>query len=85
MTSSPSELEISMGGATVGMLDGSDRRNLRIVYADEWLEDGGSTPISVSMPLTARVHSGQKVANYLWGLLPDNDRVLTRWANEYQC
>jgi len=27
------ELDIWMGGARVGLLDGSDRRNLRVIYA----------------------------------------------------
>lgn len=74
-----------MGGKVVGILDGADRRNLRIVYDDEWSKNEASTPLSVSLPLTGREHSGQKVANYLWGLLPDNDRVLARWAAAYQC
>ena len=79
------ELDIWMGGARIGLLDGSDRRNLRLIYDDHWVEQSGSTPISVSMPLAGRSYSGQRVAAYLWGLLPDNDRVLERWASAYQC
>lgn len=79
------ELLIWMGGERVGVLEAVDRRNLRIVYDDEWIEQPRSTPLSVSMPLAARVHSGKAVAAYLWGLLPDNDRVLARWATTYQC
>jgi serine/threonine-protein kinase HipA len=79
------ELTIWMGGRRVGALDGSDRRNLGVVYDDEWIERPDATPLSVAMPLGAREHSGKQVAAYLWGLLPDNDRVLERWASAYQC
>ena len=79
------ELNIWMSGKKVGVLDGTDRRNLRIVYDDEWVDQPQSTPLSVSMPIAARAHSGKAVAAYLWGLLPDNDRVVTRWAAGYQC
>ena len=74
-----------MDGAQIGILDGSDRRNLRVVYDDAWIASHRSTPLSVSMPLAARVHSGRVVSAYLWGLLPDNDRVLERWARTFHC
>jgi serine/threonine-protein kinase HipA len=78
------DLDIYMGGAKVGMLDGSDPRNLKIVYDPAWARDPRSTPLSVSMPLSAGTHSGATVEPYVWGLLPDNDRVLDRWASDYQ-
>lgn len=79
------ELIVSMGGRRVGVLDGSDRRNLRFTYDDAWAADAATTPLSVSMPLGVPVHTGRVVDPYLWGLLPDNERVLTRWATDYQC
>ncbi len=79
------ELEISMDGRRVGVLDGADRRSLRIIYDEDWSSDPDSTPLSVSMLPAASVHSGKRVAAYLWGLLPDNDRVLERWAKANQC
>ncbi len=81
----PSELEIWMGTDRVGLLDGTNRRNLRVVYDTEWVARRNPTPLSVSMPVAGRVYSGQRVSSYLWGLLPDNDRVLARWATAYQC
>jgi serine/threonine-protein kinase HipA len=38
------------------------------------------TPLSLSMPVPVRHHTDQTVTPWLWGLLPDNDRVLQRWA-----
>jgi len=73
-----------MGDRRVGSLDGSDLRNLRVTYDPDWVVDPSSTPLSVSMPLSAGKHSGATVEPYLWGLLPDNNRVLERWATDYQ-
>lgn len=52
-------------------------------YDDQWRADPSSTPLSVSMPLTAAEHDHDAVHPWLWGLLPDNDRVLTRWARAF--
>jgi serine/threonine-protein kinase HipA len=74
-----------MGDAHVGLIDGSDRRNLHVTYDEAWSTRADATPLSVTLPLAARAHSGKRVANYLWGLLPDSERVLNRWARDYQC
>lgn len=79
------ELAIWMDDQLIGVLDGRDRRNLRVTYDSTWIANPTSTPLSVSMPLATRSHSGKVVESYLWGLLPDNDRVLARWAIDYQC
>ncbi len=36
------------------------------------------------MPLAVRRHSGDAVSAWLWGLLPDDDRVLRRWAERFE-
>jgi serine/threonine-protein kinase HipA len=36
--------------------------------------------IPLSLPLAAKRHSGSVVANYLWNLLPDNDRTFQAWG-----
>jgi serine/threonine-protein kinase HipA len=35
------------------------------------------------MPLAALEHGDTPVRPFLWGLLPDNERVLERWAQTY--
>ncbi len=52
-------------------------------YDDDWRSRRDATPLSVSMPLTASVHSPRVVEPWLWGLLPDNEQVLARWAREF--
>lgn len=79
------ELHVRMGGELVAVLDGRDRRRLRLRYDDAWLARHDATPLSVSLPLAAVTYAGRGLAAYLWGLLPDNDRVIARWATRHQC
>lgn len=53
-------------------------------YDDQWRAEPSPTPLSVSMPLTAAEHDHDVVHPWLWGLLPDNDRVLARWARTFR-
>jgi serine/threonine-protein kinase HipA len=36
------------------------------------------------MPIQVKSHSHQQIDPWLWGLLPDNDAVLRRWARDFQ-
>ena len=36
------------------------------------------------MPLAARRHKHDGIEQWLWGLLPDNENVLARWARRFQ-
>ena len=42
-----------------------------------------SYPLSLSMPLAAAEHGPGVVEPFLWGLLPDNEHVLDRWAQKF--
>ncbi|RXG86351.1 HipA N-terminal domain-containing protein [Bradyrhizobium zhanjiangense] len=57
---------------------------LAIEYVDRWLAaDRVQIPHSMSPPLATKKHTGAKVANYLWNLLPDNDQTLQKWGQIY--
>ena len=56
---------------------------LRFDYVEEYREWPGATPISLSMPLPVRSHAERSITPWLWGLLPDNDAVLARWARHF--
>jgi len=56
---------------------------LRFDYDDEYRERGNPTPLSVSMPTQVRSHPDHAVTPWLWGLLPDNEAVLSRWARDF--
>jgi serine/threonine-protein kinase HipA len=53
---------------------------LRFEYNTSYQEQSGHTPLSLSMPIQVSSHPDQQISPWLWGLLPDNDQVLRRWA-----
>jgi serine/threonine-protein kinase HipA len=57
---------------------------LRFDYDDDYRKMSGATPLSVSMPLQVRSHPDHVISPWLWGLLPDNEAVLARWARHFQ-
>ena len=46
-------------------------------------QDDLAFPLSLSMPMTVRNHGRERIEPWLWGLLPDNENVLTRWARQF--
>ncbi|HUO04317.1 MAG TPA: type II toxin-antitoxin system HipA family toxin [Candidatus Binataceae bacterium] len=60
-------------------------RNARLsfIYNESWRQNRNSYPLSLSMPLASAEHSHARVHAFLWGLLPDNDRVLENWAKRF--
>lgn len=73
-----------MGGTEVGRLEVGARNRLTFTYAQAWRETRGAYPLSLSMPLAAEQHGPPAVEAFLWGLLPDNQFVLERWAQKFQ-
>ncbi len=59
------------------------RGRLTFTYVDSWRLAPGSYPLSLSMPLTAAEHPHASIEAFLWGLLPDNEFVLRRWAQRF--
>jgi serine/threonine-protein kinase HipA len=78
------ELVVLLDGQAIGRIRRNGRGRLAFVYADEWRQAADSYPLSLSMPLAAREHGPPVVEAFLWGLLPDNERVLDRWAARFQ-
>ena len=76
------ELLALLDGREVGMVR-QTRGRLNFVYADAWRSAPGAYPLSLSMPLAAAEHPHAAIEPFLWGLLPDNDFVLTRWAQRF--
>lgn len=56
---------------------------LSFCYEQEWQEWGQAFPLSVAMPLPQREHGPAVVDAFLWGLLPDNTRVLEAWGRRF--
>jgi serine/threonine-protein kinase HipA len=55
---------------------------ITFTYTDSYRALKTATPLSVSMPLITRRHSDRVISPWLWGLLPDSEAVLKRWARE---
>ena len=72
------------GGRKVGEIGRDARGRLSFEYDDAWSLEDAAFPLSLSMPLTVRDHGHDRIEPWLWGLLPDNENVLTRWARQFQ-
>ena len=61
-----------------------DRRGrLAFVYDDHWRSMDEAYPLSLSMPLVVDEHEHARIEPWLWGLLPDNAAILTRWGQRF--
>ncbi|MBR1160243.1 type II toxin-antitoxin system HipA family toxin [Bradyrhizobium elkanii] len=78
------ELVVLLDGREVGRVHNDARGRLTFVYENDWRQTRRAYPISLSMPLAAEEHGPAPVQAFLWGLLPDNERVLDRWAKKFQ-
>jgi serine/threonine-protein kinase HipA len=58
--------------------------NYRFEYASEWQENPRHIPLSRSMPVQQQRHGTRSIANFMWGLLPDNERILDEWAKRFR-
>jgi serine/threonine-protein kinase HipA len=77
------ELEVLMAGHRAGRVASASGK-LRLRYHDRYRGAINPTPLSMNLPVQIAEHGHDAVAAFLWGLLPDNDRVLRRWARTYQ-
>jgi serine/threonine-protein kinase HipA len=72
-----------LDGTAVGNVYQDRNGRFRFVYLEEWRTAQEAYPISLSMPLAASEHQHDVVNAYLWGLLPDNDQTLERYAQRF--
>ena len=76
-------LVVVLDDAVAGTLTRLRGGRLRFEYDDEYRRRPNATPLSVSMPTQVRSHPDGVIAPWLWGLLPDNEAVLARWARQF--
>lgn len=77
------ELIALLGGREVGRVRRHKRGRITFAYDDAWRKSEDAYPLSLSMPLAAAEHGPDVVEAFLWGLLPDNEQVLERWARKF--
>lgn len=79
----PDSLVVLLDGALVGTLVRLQGGKLRFDYSDEYRHRLNATPLSLAMPVQVRSHPDHVIGPWLWGLLPDNDAVVARWARHF--
>ncbi len=76
-------LVVLLEGRVAGVLTRLPAGRLRFDYDEEYRNQAQFVPLSVSMPKQVRSHTDGAITPWLWGLLPDNDAVLDRWARQF--
>ena len=77
------EIVAILDGRETGRVVQDNRGRLSFTYNEQWRSAADAYPLSLSMPLALAEHGTAKIDPYLWGLLPDNEIVLDRWASKY--
>lgn len=77
------ELIALLNDAAIGHLRIDRTGRFSFQYEDDWRHAADAVPLSLSMPLLIGEHGHRVTEPYLWGLLPDNELVLERWAREF--
>lgn len=77
-------LTVFLNDTPMGQLLREKGGKLGFQYTGEYLVDFHAVPLSLSMPLEDRKYTHETISPWLWGLLPDNERVLARWAQRFQ-
>jgi serine/threonine-protein kinase HipA len=80
---STKRLELFMGPDHAGTVNKLGGGKLAFDYNPRYAELSSATPISVSMPKQVPSHPDGQITPWLWGLLPDSDAVLSRWARDF--
>jgi serine/threonine-protein kinase HipA len=78
------ELVALLAGTEIGRVQRDKTGRLTFVYDEAWRNAEGAYPLSLSMPLAAAQHGSSVIEAFLWGLLPDNEFVLGKWAQKFQ-
>lgn len=76
-------LFVVLDGTVAGTVVRVRGGRLRFDYDEQYRQRPDATPLSLSMPTQVRSHGDHVVTPWLWGMLPDNEAVLRRWARYF--
>jgi serine/threonine-protein kinase HipA len=76
-------LVVLLDDAVAGTLTRSSGGRLSFTYDEGYRRRSETTPLSLSLPKQVREQTSARLEAWLWGLLPDNDAVLRRWARQF--
>ena len=83
MTASTKNLKVLLTDKVIGAVTQRVSGNYRFEYTSEWQRNPRHIPLSRSMPLQQHRHGTRPITNFMWGLLPENERILDEWANRF--
>lgn len=84
MAATDQQLYVFLNETLMGTLTRARGGKLSFIYENSYLGDPDSVSLSLTMALDDRRYSHEKVNPWLWGLLPDNELILVRWAQRFQ-
>ena len=70
-------------GEVMGHVTRHGGGRLAFSYDEAWRQTWDAYPLSLSMPLAGAEYGHDVTEPWLWGLLPDNENVLARWARRF--
>jgi len=76
-------LFVYMNGYEVGEYINRSSGAQEFIYSDTWLEETAAVPLSLSLPMTDKIHKGTVVYNYFDNLLPDNLEIRNRIQSQF--
>ncbi len=76
-------LFIYMNGYEVGEYIQRRSGAQEFIYSDAWLAHRAAIPVSLSLPLTDKIHKGEVVYNYFDNLLPDSMDIRNRIQSRF--
>lgn len=72
-----------LGTQLMGRLSQDRHGRIHFGYDEAWRGSADAMPLSLSLPLSSPNHDSRIVEAVLWGLLPDNEATLQRWASRF--
>lgn len=84
MNTAPKTLRVLLADQEVGVVEQTPSGSHRLEYLKAWQDNPHHIPLSRSMPLQQQRHGVRPITNFMWGLLPDNPRILDEWARRFQ-
>ncbi len=77
-------LSVILNNQIAGTIIRSSNSTIRFEYEEDYRNQSNPTPLSVAMPTSIKTHPHSVISPWLWGLLPENQIVLDRWARKFQ-
>lgn len=76
-------LIVLLGGEVAAEVRRVSNDRLALAYDPAWVQSPAAMPLSLSLPLATARHRSETIAAFIWGLLPDNELVLDKWARQF--